>query len=85
MKLSIQDCTNEDKEYLAEKLVDYNLSKVQAEQSELFIDLSHKIEKDGTEEFLTCLEAWRLLEVKKVAVRIAEVEKTIKNRAKLSE
>lgn len=47
MKLSIQDCTNEDKEYLAEKLVDYNLSKVQAEQSELFIDLSHKIEKDG--------------------------------------
>ena len=44
MKLSIQDCTNEDKEYLAEKLVDYNLSKV---QSELFIDLSHKIEKDG--------------------------------------
>ena len=44
-----------------------------------------KIEKDGTEEFLTCLEAWRLLEVKKVAARIAEVEKTIKNRAKLSE
>lgn len=44
-----------------------------------------KIEKDGTEEFLTCLEAWRLLEVKNVAVRIAEVEKTIKNRAKLSE
>ena len=27
--------------------MDYNLSKVQAEQSELFIDLSHKIEKDG--------------------------------------
>ena len=44
-----------------------------------------KIEKDGTEVFFTCLEAWRLLEVKKVAVRIAEVEKTIKNRAKLSE
>ena len=47
MKLPIQDCTNEDKEYLVEKLVDYNLSKVQAEQSELFIDLSRKIEKDG--------------------------------------
>lgn len=44
-----------------------------------------KIEKDGTEEFLTCLEAWELMEVKKVAVRIAEVENTIKNRAKLSE
>lgn len=44
-----------------------------------------KIEKDGTDEFLTCLEAWRFLEVKKVAVRIAEVENTIKNRVKLSE
>ena len=44
-----------------------------------------KIETDGTEEFLTCLEAWKLMEVKKVAVRIAEVENTIKNRAKLSE
>lgn len=44
-----------------------------------------KIEKDGTEEFLTCLETWKLMEVKKVAVRIAEVENTIKNRAKLSE
>lgn len=44
-----------------------------------------KIEKDGTEEFLTYLEAWKLMEVKKVAARIAEVENTIKNRAKLSE
>lgn len=44
-----------------------------------------KIEKDGTEEFLTCLEGWKLMEVKKVAVRIAEVENTIKSRAKLSE
>ena len=44
-----------------------------------------KIEKDGTEEFLTYLEAWKLMEVKKIAVRIAEVENTIKNRAKLSE
>lgn len=44
-----------------------------------------KIEKDGTEEFLTWLEAWKLMEVKKVAVRIAEVENTIKNREKLSE
>ena len=44
-----------------------------------------KIEKDGTEEFLNSLEAWKLMEVKKVAVRIAEVENTIKNREKLSE
>ena len=44
-----------------------------------------KIEKDGTEEVLTCLEAWKLLEVRKVAVRIAEVENTIKNRIQLSE
>lgn len=44
-----------------------------------------KIEKYGTEEFATCLEAWKLMEVKKVAVRIAEVENTIKNRAMLSE
>lgn len=44
-----------------------------------------KIEKDGTDEFLTCLEAWKPMEVKKVAARIAEVENTIKNRAKLSE
>ena len=44
-----------------------------------------KIEKDGTEEFLTCLEAWKLLEVKKVATRIAKIENTIKNRTKLPE
>ena len=34
-----------------------------------------KIEKEGTEEFLPYLEAWKMLEVKKVAARIAEVEK----------
>ncbi len=44
-----------------------------------------KIEKDGTDEFLICLEAWKPMEVKKVAARITEVENTIKNRAKLSE
>lgn len=43
-----------------------------------------KIEKAGTEEFLTCLEAWKLLEVKKVAAQITEVEYAIKNRTKLS-
>ena len=34
-----------------------------------------KIEKEGTEEFLLYLEAWKMFEVKKVAARIAEVEK----------
>lgn len=36
-----------------------------------------KIEKDGTEEFLPYLEAWKMLEVKKVAARIIEVENEI--------
>ena len=36
-----------------------------------------KIEKDGTDEFLPYLEAWKMLEVKKVAARIAEVENKI--------
>ena len=39
-----------------------------------------KIEKDGTKEFLSYLEAWKMLEVKKVAVRIAEVENKISRR-----
>lgn len=39
-----------------------------------------KIEKDGTKEFLPYLEAWKMLEVKKVAARIAEVEKNISKR-----
>lgn len=39
-----------------------------------------KIEKEGTEEFLPYLEAWKMLEVKKVAARIAEVEKKIRKR-----
>jgi len=39
-----------------------------------------KIEKDGTKEFLPYLEAWKMLEVKKVAARIAEVEKKISKR-----
>ena len=43
-----------------------------------------KIENDGTEEFLSCLETWKLLEVKKIAVRITEVEYATKNRTKLS-
>ena len=39
-----------------------------------------QIEKDGTKEFLPYLEAWKMLEVKKVAARIAEVEKKISKR-----
>ena len=39
-----------------------------------------KIEKEGTEEFLLYLEAWKMLEVKKVAARIAEVENKISKR-----
>lgn len=39
-----------------------------------------KIEKDGIKEFLPYLEAWKMLEVKKVAARIAEVEKKISKR-----
>lgn len=44
-----------------------------------------KIEAEGTDEFLACLEAWRRMEVKKVAARITDVETTIKNRTNLSE
>lgn len=36
-----------------------------------------KIEKDGTKEFLPYLEVWKMLEVKKVAARIIEVENKI--------
>lgn len=39
-----------------------------------------KIEKDGTKEFLPYLEAWKMLEVKKIVARIAEVEKKISKR-----
>lgn len=39
-----------------------------------------KIEKDGTKEFLPYLEAWKMLEVKKIAARIAEVENKISKR-----
>lgn len=39
-----------------------------------------KIEKEGTEEFLPYLGAWKMLEVKKVAARIAEVENKISKR-----
>lgn len=39
-----------------------------------------KIEKDGTEKFLPYLEAWKMLELKKVAARIAEVENKISRR-----
>ena len=47
---------------------------------QLVMRVLDKIEKDGTEEFLPYLEAWKMLEVKKVAVRIAEVENKISRR-----
>ena len=37
-----------------------------------------KIEKDGTEEFLTCLEAWKLMEVKKVALGLQRLKIRLK-------
>ena len=50
MKLSIQDCTNEDKEYLAGKNLWITIcQKYKQNNQNLLIDLSHKIEekKDG--------------------------------------
>lgn len=44
-----------------------------------------KIEPISTVEFLTYLEAWKLMEVKKVAARISIVENSIKQRANRSE
>ena len=69
--------------YIKEKnaCVIFEMKEVNRQGVMLVLD---KIEKDGTEEFLTCLETWKLLEVKKVAVRITEVEYAIKNRTKLS-
>ena len=48
-------------------------------------NLDFVMDAEGTDEFLACLEAWRRMEVKKVAARITDVETTIKNRTNLSE
>ena len=42
-----ETCNESDKEYIIDKLVAYNLSKVKAEQQELFIDLSRKFVREG--------------------------------------
>ena len=42
-----EKCNESDKEYIIDKLVAYNLSKVKAEQQELFIDLSRKFVREG--------------------------------------
>lgn len=47
--------------------------------------MQDKIEEHATEDFLICLEAWKLMEVKKVAVRITGVENTIKSRTNPSD
>ncbi len=41
--MTIVKCSEADKGYIVDKLVEYNLSKVEAEQDVLFIDLSKKI------------------------------------------
>lgn len=56
------------------------LFKMKEVNRQVVMRVLDKIEKDGTEEFLPYLEAWKMLEVKKVAARIAEVEKKISKR-----
>lgn len=43
----IDKCTEKEKSHIIEKLISYNLSKVEATQNELFVDLSYKIESQG--------------------------------------
>lgn len=46
--MNIELCTTEEQEYLIDRLVEYNLSKVPSKQNENFIDLSMKIMEDDT-------------------------------------
>lgn len=43
----IDKCTEKEKSHIIEELISYNLSKVEATQNELFVDLSYKIESQG--------------------------------------
>lgn len=43
----IENCSEKDKDYILEKLVEYNISRVEAKQEKLFIDLSKKCLKNG--------------------------------------
>ena len=44
--MNIEICTKQDQDYLIDRLVEYNLSKVKSEQEENFIDLSMKAVED---------------------------------------
>lgn len=45
--MNIETCTKEEQDYLVDRLVEYNLTQVEATQKENFIDLSKKIVKNG--------------------------------------
>ena len=45
--MNIEECTIEEQDYLIDRLVEYNLSQVNAEQTVNFIDLSKKIVEEG--------------------------------------
>lgn len=45
--MNIETCTKEEQDYLVDRLVEYNLTQVEATQKENFIDLSRKIVKNG--------------------------------------
>ena len=44
--MKIDVCSKKEQDYIIERLVEYNLSQVEAKQKENFIDLSKKIGKD---------------------------------------
>ena len=44
--MNIHACSREEQDYIIDRLVEYNLSQVEAKQKEKFIDLSKKIVKD---------------------------------------
>ena len=74
-----------EKETFAEELYQRFCLDVKEVNRQVVLRVLDKIEAEGTDEFLACLEAWRRMEVKKVAARITDVETTIKNRTNLSE
>ncbi|OKZ62039.1 MAG: RQC domain protein [Clostridium sp. 42_12] len=73
-----------EKETFAEELYQRFCLDVKEKHAQVVLRVLDKIEAEGTDEFLACLEAWRRMEVKKVVARITEVETTIKNRTNLS-
>ena len=44
--MKIDVCSKKEQDYIIDRLVEYNLSQVEAKQKENFIDLSKKIGKD---------------------------------------